>query len=456
MMKRKNNFMIVLLLLFLATFVGLFFYIYSSSFFEREAPIVHLPNKVDWNLKDPLKVKVEDNRALRFVRAMLADGQNTITLDKKEITNGERTIELGITMPKTGFTANKKSFELIVEAVDASKWNFFSGNKTVQKTTVYIDTKRPEVSVLSNSYKIIRGGVATVIFRAQDENMKQLYIETSSGKRFYPTPFYGDNYYISLLAWPSIEEKFSASVIAVDRAGNSTKAHIPYFLQDKKYKASMLQLKDAFLDGKIKEMVDDFGTPEIIKADKLEKFKFVNETLRKANETIISKMASPVPTEKITDFTIKPFYPLKNGAAVASFGDHRLYEYDKVPVSESYHVGIDLASTAQANIQVSSDGVVVYAQENGIYGGNMIISHGLGVYSLYGHCSTFLAKEGDTVKSGDVIAKTGVTGLALGDHLHFGILVQGVEVRPEEWMDKSWLEDNIYGVIKAAKKIIDK
>jgi len=46
--------------------------------------------------------------------------------------------------------------------------------------------------------------------------------------------------------------------------------------------------------------------------------------------------------------------------------------------------------------------------------------------------------------------------LALGDHLHFGILVQGVEVRPEEWMDKGWMRDNIYEVIKSAKKMIDK
>jgi len=80
----------------------------------------------------------------------------------------------------------------------------------------------------------------------------------------------------------------------------------------------------------------------------------------------------------------------------------------------------------------------------------------LGVYSLYGHCSSYMVKEGDAVKAGDSIAKTGVTGLALGDHLHFGMYVQGVDVRPEEWMDAVWLKESIFSVIDAAKKTIDR
>jgi murein DD-endopeptidase MepM/ murein hydrolase activator NlpD len=76
------------------------------------------------------------------------------------------------------------------------------------------------------------------------------------------------------------------------------------------------------------------------------------------------------------------------------------------------------------------------------------------LYTLYGHCSTLKVKEGDEVQKGDVIAKTGSTGLAMGDHLHFGILVQGVEVRPVEWLDKKWIKDNIDKVFKDANKII--
>lgn len=55
-----------------------------------------------------------------------------------------------------------------------------------------------------------------------------------------------------------------------------------------------------------------------------------------------------------------------------------------------------------------------------------------------------------------MIAKTGSTGFAFGDHLHFGVLVQGIDVRPEEWMDAPWMNDNIYTVLENAKSLIDR
>ncbi|MDD3342171.1 MAG: M23 family metallopeptidase [Sulfurospirillaceae bacterium] len=452
--QRKSPASLILGILLLFT-VGGIVYLYNSSLFERIPPTITVEKEVDWNLKEPITVHIKDNRGIRFVRAILSDGEKEAVLESREIKVPEESLDLNITFPKTGFGANKKVFELRVEAVDASKWNFFEGNRAEAKSIIKVDTKRPELSIIGNSYKIMKGGAASVIFRAQDDSMKALYIETNFGKKFYPTPFYKDGYYISLVAWPSRVENFSASIVAIDKAGNISKSHISYFLQDKKYKTSTIALQDKFLDGKIADLTAEVS-PENNGLERLKKFKYINEDLRISNEDKILKVTSNVPTQMMSDFIVKTFYPLRNGKVVASFGDHRYYEYEKVPVSESYHLGLDLASNAQAGMQTSNDGVVVFAKENGIYGNNIIISHGLGVYSLYGHCSSYLVKEGDSVKAGDVIAKTGMTGLALGDHLHFGMYVQGVDVRPEEWMDESWLKDNIFSIINAAKKIIDR
>jgi len=93
-----------------------------------------------------------------------------------------------------------------------------------------------------------------------------------------------------------------------------------------------------------------------------------------------------------------------------------------------------------ADVKVSNPGTVVYADENGIYG-NMPM-----IYTLYGHCSQVLVKVGDNVNAGQVIAKTGKTGLALGDHLHFGILIQGIEV--------NWIKKFITNVFNEADNII--
>ena len=84
----------------------------------------------------------------------------------------------------------------------------------------------------------------------------------------------------------------------------------------------------------------------------------------------------------------------------------------------------------------------------------MVVYHNLGLFTIYGHCSSFVAKEGQVVNKGDLIAKTGMTGLALGDHLHYGMIVQGVDVRPAEWLDKKWIDLNIQKVIETATKTI--
>ncbi|MDD4856421.1 MAG: M23 family metallopeptidase [Sulfuricurvum sp.] len=90
-----------------------------------------------------------------------------------------------------------------------------------------------------------------------------------------------------------------------------------------------------------------------------------------------------------------------------------------------------------------------------MYGNLPIIDHGFGLYTLYGHCSEVHVHEKDNTQAGQEIAKTGMSGYAMGDHLHFGILVQGIEVRPEEWMDSKWIADNITSVIDTAKMFID-
>jgi len=141
---------------------------------------------------------------------------------------------------------------------------------------------------------------------------------------------------------------------------------------------------------------------------------------------------------------------------VADFGDERHYFYrDKTKeISQSYHVGYDFASTKHAPIISSNRGLVVFADRNGIYGKMPLIDHGFGLYTLYGHCSKVLVEEGEEVEAGQVIARTGMTGLALGDHLHFGILIQGVEVWPMDWMKQNWIKKNIDKVFQKADRII--
>jgi murein DD-endopeptidase MepM/ murein hydrolase activator NlpD len=189
--------------------------------------------------------------------------------------------------------------------------------------------------------------------------------------------------------------------------------------------------------------------------DRMKRLKAINEQMRLKNEALIHKYS-----QKVTPFqgswNIERFYPLHGAKRVSDFGVTRYYYYKKRDniISTSYHVGYDFASIKNDKIYSSSPGTVVFASYNGIYGNMPMIDHGFGLYTLYGHCNKVLVKVGQKVKAHEVIGRTGKSGLALGDHLHFGILVQGVEVYPLEWMNKKWIKDYIMAVFQKADKKI--
>jgi len=430
-------------------------FVNSSVMFEKDLPKISVKSNGYWNLKKPLSISIDDESGLHSYRVSLKSTDGMVSLSQEKYITPKKELQLSIKPPRSAYTMKDKSISIIVEATDASKWNFLAGNKVQKEYKLVIDKRRPQVSIISNSYKISKGGTAIVIFQASDENLEDLYIQTNYGKKFKVTPFYKDGYYISLLAWPVTSKNFKASVVAKDYAGNHAKAYIPLYLKEKYYKVSEITLSDKFLKGKIALLAEDFAQTQG-ELNSLKQFKIINEDVRAENEKLIHQITSKVPETQISDFQINRMYPLKNGKVVAHFGDHRKYYYKGEFISEAYHVGLDLASYSMAKLKPQNGGEVVYADYNGLYGNMPIIYHGLGLYTLYGHCSNLEVQVGDIVTKNEVIANTGKTGYAMGDHLHFGVLVQGIEVRPQEWMDRKWMKLNITNIIKKSKKIIDR
>ena len=430
-------------------------FVYTSDIFEREKPSIIVESNGYWNLKKPLNISIDDASGLSAYKVILktADAE-TVVVDEQFLTP-EGATKLEVKAPRNIYAIKEKSVTLIVEATDTSKWNFLKGNTVVKKYKLHIDKRRPRLNIVSHSYKISKGGSAIVIFKANDENLDEIYIESTNGKKFKVEEFYKDGYYISLLAWPVMNENFKATVIAKDFAGNIAKAYIPLYLKEKYYRVSNIKLSDRFLKGKIADLAEEFVETQGVE-NSLEQFRIINEDVRAKNEKLIHELSSKVPDERISNFKINRMYPLRNAQVVARFGDHRKYSYDGEPISESYHLGLDLASNSMAKIKPQNGGEVVYADFNGLYGHMPMIHHGLGLYTLYGHCSSIKVNADEHIKARTVIANTGKSGYAMGDHLHFGVLVQGIEVRPQEWMDKDWIRINITNIIKNAKKIIDR
>jgi murein DD-endopeptidase MepM/ murein hydrolase activator NlpD len=430
-------------------------YIYLSPKFEREPPSVSLKKSYFSNAGSPIEIDLRDNQGLGSYQVILSDGVRRIVVASGSFPASPRQSRISVLLPeKSGLDPEKSPWKLTVTVTDRSLWNLGKGNAVSCSASVMVDTRPPMVGIVASSPSIVRGGSALVIFQARDKHLAEVYVRVD-GYRFKAIPYRKKGYWAALIAWPFRQKKFRAVAVAVDHSGNKKSVEIPIEKIEKKYRISRIRLSDRFLDGKIAELAAENPKVSNVK-DRLKRFVAVNEGMREDNEKLIHKYARQVSSVDFGHWSPHAFYPLKSAKRVADFGDERHYYYqDKSrEISLSYHLGYDLASVRRAPIVSSNDGVVVFAAYNGIYGNMPLIDHGFGLFTLYGHCSSVSVSAGEKVKAGEMIAKTGKSGLALGDHLHFGILVQGIEVLPMDWMKQNWINSHITGVMRRADKVI--
>lgn len=459
----KPGFVKLFGLVLVVVFVGGGIFMLSSDKFEKDEPAISYKEPLIWNLKDRFFIAFSDASGIKEYGVSLLHDGNKIPLEttredisKCNVAIDDKNICISINKPQQIKTSSN-SMDLEIYAIDNSSWNFFNGNKAEKSITIDIDSKNPQLAIISNSYKITQGGSAVVVFKAHDDNLDSISI-TNGNYIFKPQPFYKDGFYISLVAWDKSESSFGAKIEAKDKAGNISVVPINFYLQKRNYRDSTIPLTDSFVDGKITSLTREIGERDPSDfPDKVSLFKYINEEIRKYSVDRVYDVSSNYDRNIIiSDFTILPFSPLKNPAVMASFGDSRSFSYNGEIVSKSNHMGIDLASIKQAPVFLSNDGVVTLNEFVGIDGNAIVVYHGLGLSTLYAHLTSSNVNVGDVLKRGFELANTGATGLALGDHLHFGILVQGYEVRTAEWMDADWIRDNITKVINESKEIIDR
>jgi len=430
-------------------------YLYLSPAFEQNKPIVQCDNSIDWNLKSIIRINIKDESGIKYYKITFKDGQKDIVLNKRILTDVKKDITIEILPPKLDMFYKGTNTTLEIEVVDNSKWNLLEGNKVIKTIDVKIDIKKPLANVISNSRYIQRGGSAVVIVKVSDDNLKDAYISFNDQHRFKLTPYYKKDYYVALVAWPIDFKEFNrVNLIAIDKANNKTITKIPFYIQKKNIKVDKIQLNEKFINNVSASVLEQsFETiPETTK----DIFIYSNTVLREKNIKMISEtVLKNMDTKLIESFKINSFKRLKGSKTVAGYAERRHYYLDEEKINEAWHLGIDWASVKKAPIRVSNEGTVIFNSYLGLYGNSIIVDHGMGLSTLYAHTSSQNVALGDSVNKNQKIAKTGSTGAVFGDHLHFGVLIQGVEVNPIEWMDKHWIKVRITNILKDAKKQID-
>jgi murein DD-endopeptidase MepM/ murein hydrolase activator NlpD len=228
-------------------------------------------------------------------------------------------------------------------------------------------------------------------------------------------------------------------LVAEDVLGNRAEARFVHKFFPRPMGKDIITLKDTFMEKVTGEIFA--RTPELQKPPGLlEGYLKLNGELRKKNNDELKVLAA---SSKPSFLWKQTFLPMQNAAVKGSFADRRTYRFEDKDVDQQDHLGFDLASVERAPVQSANDGVVMLARYMGIFGNCVIVDHGFGLMSLNAHLSTIGVKEGEAVTRGQELGKTGATGLAGGDHLHFTMLLHGLPVTPIEWWDGHWIQDRL-------------
>jgi murein DD-endopeptidase MepM/ murein hydrolase activator NlpD len=407
--------------------------------FESDPPTVTVSTNADTVGVAPFEVTVTDRGAgLKSVTATLSQGGAEQKLASEQY--GEPVAEKKIAVVLSKVSGLKEGPAILrVSARDASLWRWFGGNEATLEKNFTVDITPPTLELIADDRYVNFGGVGAIVYKASPDTATT---GVKLGDHFFPG-FPGlikdhPDHFLALFSHSyDVPAEARAALVATDKAGNTREMRLAYELKNVKYRKSTIALSEKFLQNKVAPLLTDVaarqGTPR-------EVFVAVNKRLRKENDdkiTVITSKATPSMLWK------GAFGQLSNSKVEANFADLRTYTYQREPIDTAYHLGYDLSVTHKYPVEAANSGAVAFVGPLGIYGDTVILDHGLGLFTLYGHLSSIDVKAGDSVEKRQIIGKTGETGLAAGDHLHYGVYLDGVAVLPVEWWDAKWINDNI-------------
>ncbi|MGA2780474.1 MAG: M23 family metallopeptidase [Smithella sp.] len=422
-------------ILVIASLCWLFF----GSYLELEKPVIKFDQEITVVGKQKaIGITFSDSKSgiSHLTAEIIQDHKGQILADKKIPSRGDKQEILSLIINTADMKLHDGPAIIKITATDYSLFK----NQTVLFQSVKIDTIPPQVNLLKTVNYINQGGTGFVAYQS---SKKIAYTGVYVNDYFTPGHTILQNNIATSVTYFAVpidasKTKTRVTLFARDDAGNETKIAFPCTIKAKKFRADKMNLSESFLQQKMPEF--QAMVPSLRGKTPLEVFTYINSQMRNENFLTIQNICKKSAPKALWEGT---FLRMSNAAPMALFADKRDYMFDRKVVGESLHTGVDLASTTQATIEAANNGIVVFTGALGIYGNAIIIDHGLGLFSLYGHLSAITTTVGKNVKKGEKIGNSGTSGLAGGDHLHFSIIVGGQFVNPQEWWDPHWIKDNI-------------
>ncbi|PKN70493.1 MAG: peptidase M23 [Deltaproteobacteria bacterium HGW-Deltaproteobacteria-12] len=439
MKKFKSSVTIIAVIIVGVIIVALLGGLYWGNYLERESPSIKSNNDfLVIGKQKKLEIIFADQKSglSQIAVEIIQNNKGQILATENIPARGSKQKTISLTIDPAALKLQDGPAVIKFTAADHS----FLKNETVLSSPVTIDTVPPQIYLLNPVNHINQGGTCFLAFRTSKPTAQNgVYVND------YFTPGYTiliDNKPTSVayfaLPIDATKTNTTIKVFARDTAGNESNIAVPCLIKEKKFRADKVNLSEAFLQQKMPEF--QAMVPSLQGKTPLEIFNHVNGQMRDDNFRTIQTICRKSSPNKLWEGT---FLRMPKGQPMALFGDRRTYMAGGNAVGNSLHLGVDLASTAHAVIEAANDGIVVFTGVLGIYGNTVVIDHGQGLFSLYGHLSTINTAAGKAVKKQEAIGHSGISGLAGGDHLHFSILAGGQFVNPQEWWDPHWIKDNV-------------
>jgi murein DD-endopeptidase MepM/ murein hydrolase activator NlpD len=412
-------------------------------FQDRDAPVItisHTVEEISPNL--PITVTIIDATSpIKRVNVVARHQENEIPVVSQTFDDDSREQSLTFTLAGAGLK-NDTAFDLEITAVDASFGGFGFGNKGKLIAPMRLDATPPRMSVKTSTPYVRRGGSSVIVYSIAKE-VQQTGVKVND--YFFPAFRQENGDFLCFFAFPYYLEvnDFNPQLVALDRAGNLSVSNLPVNRINRQFKQDTINITQSFLNSQAAE----FEAMVPGQMSDIDRFLIINRQIRRENALTLLEIGKDTAPHILW---AGAFMRLPRAAPRAGFADHRDFIFEGQVIDQQLHLGLDLASVRQAPIPAANSGTVVYADYLGIYGNMVVIDHGLGLQSLYSHLSEIGVDVGQQIDRGDIIGRTGTTGMAAGDHLHFGILLSGLEVTPLEWLDSNWIRNNVVDRIQNA------
>ncbi len=422
---------------------------FLSSIFEGEKPGIELsplPEYLSSEQKFVLRV-IDTRRGLRsLIVSVKQEGRDITLLEKKFPFKGlmnsagthEFETEISIDPGKLDLSQGRMDFE--VRVWDYSRRSGGDGNLSLKHHKMVVDTIPPAIRAVSRMHYINLGGSGLIVYQASSDCIESGVFVNELFFKGFPLKKGGrEGLRVCYFAVP-YDTKSNPQIYlwAKDRAGNCSNGSFYCHIRRKRFRNDRINLSDGLLRKVLTYFSDYSFEPG---SNDIEKFLKINRDIRRKNTAeFFNVVRDNTSSSRLWEGT---WVRLKDSATMARFADHRQYFYKGKLVDKQVHMGVDLASLSNSEVQAANNGRVIFAGKLGIYGLTVVLDHGQSLASVYSHLSRIDVTVGDEVKKGSTIGLTGQTGLAGGDHLHFGVMVGGVFVNPLEWWDSHWIRDNI-------------